>query len=302
MATSLTVNSTYAGEAAYPYISAALLSPTTLDHITVKENVKHKMVVKKGADAVSFQNAGTSNCDFEDAGTVTVTERILAPERFKINRKICKTEFASDWEATQMGMSAHNDGGAPNFNEWLISQLSGGAGAELERLLWQGVNATAGEFDGFETTLAADSDVVDVTAAAFTKSNIDDAIQTTIDALPSAVQGKTDTLRIYMNTKSVWLYKQFLADGGYANLYNTANIPLNYLGVQIAECPGMSDNKIIVAEQDNLWFGTGLLNDWNEVRLLDQADVDGSDNIHFIMKFTAAVQHGIGGDIAACNL
>jgi hypothetical protein len=301
MATSLSVTSTYAGEAAYPYISAALLSPKTLDNITVKENIKHKMVVKKGADTVSFQNAGTSNCDFEDSGTITVTERILAPERFKVQREVCKTEFASDWEAIQMGYSAHNDGGAPNFNDWLIGQLAGGAGAKLESLIWTGVNATAGEFDGFEVLMLADSDVNDVTAAAFTSSNIDEAIQTTIDALPTAVQG-SENLRIYMNTSAVWKYKQFLAAGGYANVYNTPDIPLNYLGVPVAECPGMSDNVLIVAEADNLWFGTGLLSDWNEVRLIDTSETLGDDNLRFSMKFTAGVQYGIGGDIAACNL
>jgi hypothetical protein len=44
-------------------------------------------------------------------------------------------------------------------------------------------------------------------------------------------------------------------------------------------------------------FGTGLLADHNEVKLIDMADLDGSQNVRVVMRFTAAVQYGIGADI-----
>jgi hypothetical protein len=46
-----------------------------------------------------------------------------------------------------------------------------------------------------------------------------------------------------------------------------------------------------------LYFGTGLLNERNEVRVLDMADLDGSDNIRVILRFFAGVQYGIGSDV-----
>jgi hypothetical protein len=46
-----------------------------------------------------------------------------------------------------------------------------------------------------------------------------------------------------------------------------------------------------------LYFGTGLLSDHNEVKVIDMADLDGSQNVRVIMRFTAGVQYGIGGDI-----
>ena len=49
--------------------------------------------------------------------------------------------------------------------------------------------------------------------------------------------------------------------------------------------------------KDNLMFGTGLLSDHNEVKLLDMSDLDGSQNVRVVMRFTAAVQYGIGSDI-----
>jgi len=39
------------------------------------------------------------------------------------------------------------------------------------------------------------------------------------------------------------------------------------------------------------------LNDTNEVKVLDMADLDGSQNVRVILRFTATVQYGIGSDI-----
>ena len=36
----------------------------------------------------------------------------------------------------------------------------------------------------------------------------------------------------------------------------------------------------------------------NEVRVLDMADLDGSQNVRIIMRFTYGIQYGIPGDIA----
>jgi len=47
-----------------------------------------------------------------------------------------------------------------------------------------------------------------------------------------------------------------------------------------------------------LFFGTGLLSDYNEVKVLDMADLDGSQNYRVIMRYTAGTQTGINGDIA----
>ena len=59
----------------------------------------------------------------------------------------------------------------------------------------------------------------------------------------------------------------------------------------------MSDSTVVAAQKSNLFFGTGLLSDYNEVRVLDMADLDGSQNFRIIMRYTAGTQFGIGQDI-----
>ena len=55
-------------------------------------------------------------------------------------------------------------------------------------------------------------------------------------------------------------------------------------------------------KKSNLFFGTGLLSDHNEVKVLDMADLDGSQNVRFIMRYTAGVQYAIVEDIVSYGL
>ena len=93
MATTTSITSTYAGEFAGKYISAALLSANTIDKggIEVMPNIKYKSTMKKVAtDANVIKNA---SCDFDATATVTLTERLLQPEEFQVNLQFCKQDF-----------------------------------------------------------------------------------------------------------------------------------------------------------------------------------------------------------------
>ena len=60
---------------------------------------------------------------------------------------------------------------------------------------------------------------------------------------------------------------------------------------------GMPANDMVAAQTSNLYFGTGLLNDSQEVKILDMGDLDGSQNVRVIMRMTAGIQYGIGAEI-----
>ena len=84
------ITSNYAGEHAGQYIAAALKSATSLEYLTVLENVKTKRNITKVAGA---SLVAAASCDFTDAGTLTLTERILDPKEFQINIDLCKKDL-----------------------------------------------------------------------------------------------------------------------------------------------------------------------------------------------------------------
>jgi len=302
MATSITT--TYAGEFAGKYVSAALLSADTIEGggITVKPNVKYKEVMKTLSTNALVKDA---SCDFSDQSTVTLAERILQPEEFQVNLELCKKDFHNDWEAVQMGYSAF-DTLPPSFADFLLGHVAAKVAQKNEQNIWTGVTANAGEFDGFATLLAADADVIDVVGTTVTAANVIDELGKVVDAIPTAVYGKED-LYIYVSQNIARAYVRALggfgASGLGANGVNNAGTTwfnggdLAFDGVKLFVCSGLASNDMVAAQKGNLFFGTGLLSDHNEVKLIDMADLDGSQNVRVVMRFTAGVQYGIGADI-----
>jgi hypothetical protein len=299
-----TITSTYAGEFAGKYISAALLSGATIENggIEVKPNVKFKEVIKTVSTTGLIADA---TCDYTDAGTVTLNERVIEPESFQVNLTLCKSQFHSDWEAVSMGYSAF-DSLPPNFSEFLIAHVAGKVAEKTEQNIWSGVDANAGEFDGFATLAAADTDVIDVVGTAVDAANVIAELGKIVDAIPSSLYGKED-LYIYVSQNIARAYVRalggFAAAGLGANGVNAQgtqwwnNGALSFDGVKLFVANGLADDTAMAAQKSNLFFGTGLLSDHNEVKVLDMGDLDGSDNVRVIMRFTSSVQYGIGADI-----
>ena len=303
MATTTSITTTYAGEFAGKYISAALLSANTIEKggIEVKPNIKFKEVIKKLATGDLIANGG---CDFAATSSVTLTERIIEPETFQVNLELCKADFRSDWEAVSMGYSAF-DSLPKTFQDYLLAHVVAKVAEKNEQNIWRGVNANAGEFDGFTVLAAADGDVIDVTAATVTSANVIAQLGAIVDAIPSSLYGKED-LYLYVSQNIARAYVRAL--GGFASNLGGAGTmnegtqwynggELSFDGVRIFVANGLADNTAMAAEKSNLYFGTGLLSDHNEVKVIDMADIDGSQNVRIVMRFTAAVQYGIGADI-----
>jgi len=304
MATTTSITTTYAGEFAGKYIAAALLSGTTLDKglIEIKPNVKYKEVIKKVATDDIVKNAA---CDFDPTSTLTLTERILQPEEFQVNLQLCKKDFRSDWEAVQMGYSVY-DNLPPSFTDFLLAHVAEKVAQRIETNIWAGANATAGQFDGFTTLFAADGDVVDVTGTSITAANVITEMGKVVDAIPSALYGKED-LTIYCSQKIAKAYVRALGGFGASGL-GAAGVdqkgtmwygdqPLYFDGIRVAMVNGMPSDDMVAAQSSNLYFGTGLLSDSNEVKVLDMGDLDGSQNVRVIMRFTAGIQYGFGSEV-----
>ena len=72
---------------------------------------------------------------------------------------------------------------------------------------------------------------------------------------------------------------------------------MNFQGIKLFTANGLGANTAVAAKASNLFFGTGLLDDRNEVKVIDMADLDGSQNVRVVMRYTAGIQYGIGSDI-----
>lgn len=299
------ITTTYAGEFAGKYIAAALLSAKTLDnqYITIMPNVKFKSVIQKIAvDSI----VNDASCNFTTSGTVALTERVLEPKELQVNLELCKQEFVDSWQALQLGFSAFDE--IPkDFNDFLISYVGGKVAQATEESIWRGSNSVNGQFGGIYNSLSSsvvaggvNAPVTSSVSGSITSANVLTVLDALVNAIPETVYGKED-LAIYVPTNVVKAYQQALGtagtSAGYLAQVTVGEKPLNFNGIEMAFCPGLASSAMVAAQKSNLFFGTGLLSDSNEVRVLDMANLDGSQNYRIIMRYTAGTQFGIGNDI-----
>jgi len=292
------ISGNFAGEKAAGYIYPALLSGKTLGegNVTIHENVAYKLNVRNiEGTAANFQAAG---CDFNDSGDVTISDVVLTPVDLMINRTLCKQDFRSQWESLEMRGRMLGQELPTSLLDFFIEKNVSLISAQIETLLWTGANDATGNFTGLETRLAADGTVNDVAIGAVVigADTIIAQLGRVRDAIPNTVYGKED-LAIYIPTSIQKFYIAAQAALGYQNLYHDGVTGLNFEGIPLKVAPGMSDDKMVAARAADLHFGTNVMTDMAEVRALDMAELDGSDNVRFIARFSAGTQNTNGADI-----
>jgi len=310
MATTTSITTTYAGESKNQIISASLLAGNTLAQgaITFKPNIVGKEVVRRLETDGLFKGA---TCDFADTSTITSTERIIQPKEFQVNLELCKTDWFNDWNGYQMGATAFRN--MPStIQDYIVQYVSSKIAQTNENFIWSGVDGTD-SYDGFTTLLSADADFPaenNIAGTTITNTNVIAEMGKVYSAIPKALFGSPD-LCLYVSQD---VYKAYSVElGGFASGgrgsagINTQGTNQSFQGLQFAGlnifmANGLPANTMILAEKSNLWFGTSIASDWNEVRLLDMADLDGSKNVRVIMRFLAGVQYGIAEEIVAYGL
>ena len=290
---------TYAGELALPFVSAALKSGATLANgwIRTIDDVYYKAVINQIESASLIKNA---TCDFTDTGSVTITENVLETKELAVNIDLCKKTMRQSWLASDTGNSLNSNMPAA-FSDYVIGHMAGIVAQQVENDIWTGADATAGEFEGFTTAttgiFATDGNVNGVTlAATFTKANIVVEIEKVLDDVTSQVLAKPD-FALYVSPKTAFFYQQHLGSEGFSNDYQANAKPSNIYGYPIYACPGMQDNQIVATYESNLVFGSNIQTNLTEVRTIDMSPIDGSDNVRFVMRYSAGVQVGVGGDV-----
>ena len=144
-----------------------------------------------------------------------------------------------------------------------------------------------------------------------TAANVITELGKIADAVPSSLYGSED-LNIYVSQNIARAYVRALGGFGSSGLGAAGtndmgtqwwnNGSLSFDGIKLFVANGLGDDVAVAAEKSNLYFGTGLLADHNEVKLLDMADLDGSQNVRVVMRFTAGVQYGIIDDIVTYGI
>ena len=213
-----------------------------------------------------------------------------------MNLELCKKDFESDWLSIEQGFSSFDE--LPkSFANYLIGHVAGKVAAKIENNIWNGADTVgSGEFDGLVNLMTADADVIDVTGPATTAANIIAEFGAVIDSIPETIYGN-EGLSIYISQADARSFVRAQAALGYKDLYHVGQTEMDFEGVKLFVANGLGAGQMVAGEKENLSFGTGLQSDTNLVKLIDLADIDGSQNVRIVMRYSAGVNYSIGSEL-----
>ena len=282
-----TITSTYAGQAALPFVAPAILSADTLanGYISVLDNVRYKANLRK-ADGVTV---AARSCEFTTPTTgMTIADVVLETVQLQVNEQLCNKDLAESWAAEQM---RGNYAGMPgDYANYLGQFVAAKVAANVEQNIWQGkYDITDGSetapvvsnFKGIMHHIVAATPgtglevLVDgaFTGDADASTGIATHLAALVAAAPSAIMGDPDAV-IYMSRKSFQLYYQFLAANN-NNPVLAAAVANSYLSYEIITPAGFPDDTLLCGKKENFYFGTNLLTDHIEARFLDLTGTTG---------------------------
>ena len=296
MATTVTVTSNYAGKEAGAIIGQAFKEADTIQKgfITTFENINYKLNLRK-IELTGGKRA--YSCGHVPAGAITLSEKVLEPIKFKDDFEVCKEDFRAQWSEESMGASAHNDNAPKDIMDAILVEKLAQTAEELDFNLWNGDSTNTDEFDGFLKLFAADADVIDVDLlAATTEANVEAQLKLALAAVPISLRRKT--LKVGVSPDVAQAYSFYLISKGISNgLGGDANTMLKFGKYDLVEINGLPASTIVIAEPKNLIFGTGLLADHNDVRLVDQDETLLNGKVIGTMVYNAGVQYYNGEEI-----
>ena len=307
---------TYAGEAARPYVAAAILSADTIanNYVSVLQNVHSKAVLRKFSGAAIQAN---DDCSFSTPGSgqLTLGESVLTATALKVNEQVCNEDLRATWEGALM--NGQNSAAPADFTTYVAQYVAAKVAESIEGNLWQGNydadgsgagSASYTSFDGLcevikdaSANLGYDGEVAGAfTADAAAATGILTHLDSAINNAPSEVQSDNGSV-IYMSRKSLFLLQRAMAGLGTTTIspvFVGSERPLTYMGFSIVAPAGMPNDTIIFCNPNQLYFGTDLLTDHINASILNLRDVTGDDVTRVIMQFSGGSQIVDAGSIA----
>ena len=321
---------TYAGEAARPYVAAAILSADSIanNYVSVLENVHSKAVLRKFSGAA----ISAAECTFTtpSSGQLTLGEAVLNATALQVNEQVCNKDLRATWESAQM--RGQSSAAPADFTTFAAQYVAAKVAENIEINLWggnfdpsdsalTGGGVLGSSFDGLyhhivdqESDLGFDGNV----AGAFTADAVAaTGILTHLDALvagaPSAVQSDANA-NIYMSRKSLFLLQRAMAGIGIfqANATDTTGFagvgyspefvgaarPTSFLGFNVVAASGCPNDTLLLCNPNQIYFGTDLLTDHINASILDLTGVTGDDVTRVIMRFSGGTQIVDAGSLA----
>jgi hypothetical protein len=272
-------------------IAKSVMGAKTLDYINLQTGVKGPTALNLIDFDITLQDDA---CGWNEAGTSTLTQRIIDAKPFRVNMAVCDKSLYGTWAQYQVKVAAGKVASDLPFEQDFVNGVLNGIQERVEELIWQGDKSNAGEFDGFLTILGNATAATGTTKMAL--------VSEAYAALPCEVAGKSDVV-IFVSCATFRAWMQELVA---ANLYhyNPGNEgAMEYMlpgtNVRVIAVPGMADDKAVAGRLSNFFYGTDLESDMETFDLWYSKD---NREFRIDVSFIAGVQIAYPSEVAFYTL
>lgn len=291
----LTDNTTYTGKDTDGFFSVALLTGDTKSKVRLVPNAKS--TVKMGSlNLGSILQADA--CSLEGVGTYTLAQKSLEVCDIAVKVPICAKDYEANYLSESLRAGSNVDENFPEgFVGYLLELVAQQISTETEALFWQGDTAgsPASLCDGLLKKFVADSTVIDVAGTTLSASNIITEIGKLYDAVPDTISDRGKVV-FFISPKAAKFYRQALVAANPALIaYNNGDFTLRYIDIELVVSAGLPTNDMVAAEPMNLWYGTDLVTDEKEIKIV--TDPLNPKQSYIITSFKWGVNYGVGAEI-----
>lgn len=272
-------------------IAKSVMGAKTLDFINLQTGVKGPTALNLIDFDIQLQDDA---CGWNEAGTSTLTQRIIDAKPFRVNMAVCDKNLYGTWAQYQVKVAAGKVASDLPFEQDFVNGVLNGIQERVEELIWQGDASNAGEFDGFLTILGS--------ATSATGTTKMDLISEAYAALPCEVAGKSDVV-IFVSCATFRAWMQELVA---ANLYHydpkeasAMEYMLPGANVRVIAVPGMADDAAVAGRLSNFFYGTDLESDMETFDLWYSKD---NREFRIDVSFIAGVQIAYPSEVAYYSL
>lgn len=277
---------TYVDQNRLPLIAKAVLGAKTASLFTLQSGVKSPTALNLISTDVVFGDGST--CGWNEAGSTTLSQRILTPAALKVNMSFCDKKLLDKWANYQVQVAAGSK--TLPFEEDFVTSITASVDEKLEQMIWQGDSTKSGvnEFDGMIKILeASGAGTVKVAIAKGTASY--DAIKSVAAAIPNESYAEDTVIFVGME-----IFRKFIAELVAANLYHynpndkEGEYTLPGTALKVIAVNGLNGtNKIIAGRLSNMFYGTDLAGDEEVYKLWYSED---NREFRLVIEFIGGVQ------------
>ena len=277
-------------------IKKSVLAGRTIELIQVQPDIKNAASINI-IDSTLTMQAGA--CGWNEAGSTALSQRTLSVCDLKINEAICLDTLETYYTSKMMKPGSYNE--EIPFEQMFAEEKAEKIAATIDDIIWKG-DTVGGSgnlalCDGFnvlfDSLSASTVDGNTGSVTALTAANIIDAVDAMVDNVPSDIID-SDDLHLFVGYDTYRLYSKALRDANLFHYTGAENQGQDFsqmipgTNVRIIAVRGLNGtDRMFLSRAANLYFGTDLLNDFEDFKIFYSED---NDEVRFRAKFKLGVE------------